>query len=531
MASFTRTIDAGELLAQAGWVRSIVRRLVLDEAQAEDLLQDTWVAALERGAGVDERGGLRAWLATVARNLALRRRRREALRAAVEHAAARPEPTEGGQGEVERMQLQRALVDAVLALDEPYRAAVILRHLDGLSASEIARRQGCSSAAARQRVSRGLAQLRARLAGRFGRDGDGCLALVPLLGRGWSAGALGGTIVSTKLTLGVACAALAALALWMVTAGDGGRAAAPELVRATVAAAPAAERAGAEREASRDLTAPASVAGGASEGAGRVQLEHAAAEPRPGRTALRGRITDTSGQPLGKAIVRLAGEEQPLELTSDDHGEVSAELDFALRGEEQAVRASCEGYVPRELRLDLRVPFVIQLEALPAVAGRVLDPEGRPVAPPGYVRAQVLDALTRESRASEVEIAADGTYRLERLSLGRLVSVEARARGFGAGKVSLDRALEPDRTLALDLTVARGAVVTGTVLDGRTREPVPGATVWMEDFGPNPGSVHPLTTADEHGRFRLTGANEELQFQDGRRTVFFWLVAKADGQA
>ncbi len=462
----------------------------------------------------------------------MRGRGREALRKVVEHAAARPEPIEGGQGEIERMQLQRALVDAVLALDEPYRAAVILRHLDGLSAAEIARRQGCSSAAARQRVSRGLAQLRARLAGRFDHDADGCLALVPLLGRSWSAGALGGgVVVSTKLTVGAVCVALAALALWITTAGDDGRATAMDAVRATETLADPRTASEMRPDESHALTAPSSVPEVATEEGRRVQLERTAAQTGRGMGARRGRNTDPRGRPLDNAVLRLARESQALEITSNDAGDVTAELDFALGAETQAVQASCEGFVPRELQLDLRVPFVIELAALPALAGRVLDPEGRPVAPPGYVKAQVLDAVTRESCVNEVEIEADGTYRLARLPIGRLVSLEARARGYGASKVPMDRPLEPDRTLALDLTVEHGAVVTGTVLDGRTREPVPGALVWMETFTPEPGSVHPLTTADESGRFRLAGATEELRFQDGQRLVFFSLVAKADGYA
>lgn len=38
MAALTRTVDAEQLLAQAGWVRSIVRKLVVDEGMAEEEL-------------------------------------------------------------------------------------------------------------------------------------------------------------------------------------------------------------------------------------------------------------------------------------------------------------------------------------------------------------------------------------------------------------------------------------------------------------------------------------------------------------
>lgn len=543
----TSTVDVGELLAQAGWVRSIVRRLVLDEGMAEDVLQETWIAALERPAGApeaaEERGGVRAWLAAVARNLALRRRRREALRAAGERMAARPEPIDGGQGELERMQLQRALVDAVLALEEPYRSAVILRHLDGLPAGEIARRQGCTSVAARQRVRRGLARLRVALAERF-EGPQSARALVAWLGPGRSPGAgacsthfttyttlAGGALVSTKVTLGVACGVLAALALWMLKA-DEGRPGGPQL-EATDGAGlvvPGTRSGGAGLAAS---AAPAPEAAAPSESLadiGRESLEHAPSA-RPAALALQGRVTDTRGQPLADAHLALAGIEPPVELVSDAEGRVTAELARAALQGAPLLRVACEGYVARELTLDLTVPFTIQLESLPALVGRVLDPEGRAAAPPGYVTAQVIDARTRASLENTVELGADGSYRLEALPLGRLVSVEARARGFGVRKLAQDLVLEPDRTTALDLVLEHGAVLTGTVLDARTREPIPGATVWVEGFAPEPDSVHPMTTADGEGRFRLEGVNEEVSHQGELRTAFFWLVAKADGYA
>ena len=149
MTPTARTLELEDLLAQSGWARGLARRLVGDDGLAEEVLQEAWVAALERA---PRDRPLRSWFAVVVRNLALRLRRREAARGEVERRAARREGVPGGQQAVERLQLQRRLADALLALDEPYRSAVIARHLDGLSASEIARRQGCSTSAARHRV-------------------------------------------------------------------------------------------------------------------------------------------------------------------------------------------------------------------------------------------------------------------------------------------------------------------------------------------------------------------------------------------
>ena len=65
------------LLRHADFVLGVARGLLADEGLAEDVAQDTWLAALERPFA--ERFDPRAWLATVARRLAFRKRRRTRL--------------------------------------------------------------------------------------------------------------------------------------------------------------------------------------------------------------------------------------------------------------------------------------------------------------------------------------------------------------------------------------------------------------------------------------------------------------------
>ncbi|MEW6073256.1 MAG: sigma factor [Planctomycetota bacterium] len=55
-----RTPDPEDLLAHAAPLRRLARRLVADEARADDLVQDTWLAALRRPPG--EERNLRGWL-------------------------------------------------------------------------------------------------------------------------------------------------------------------------------------------------------------------------------------------------------------------------------------------------------------------------------------------------------------------------------------------------------------------------------------------------------------------------------------
>ena len=84
-----RPDDPEALLAQSTWLRRVARGLVRDENAAEDLAQDTWVAAL-RARPAD----LRAWMSVVARYFARRSQRDAGLRAAHEPQAARHERLE-----------------------------------------------------------------------------------------------------------------------------------------------------------------------------------------------------------------------------------------------------------------------------------------------------------------------------------------------------------------------------------------------------------------------------------------------------
>ena len=223
MGHLPQITGAELLLSQTDWVRRLARTLVEDPAWAEDLAQETLLTALERPpvCAHGERS-LRTWLARVLRNRIRLGRRGELRRRARERAAAQPERLASTSYVVERAAIHRAVVDAVLALEEPYRSAVLLRYFDGLSVSRLAERVSIRPEAARKRVSRGLAMLRARLerehGGRargptealallaFGREGTGALATVLSMGM----------VMSAKGKLMVAAGLVLAFALVLV---------------------------------------------------------------------------------------------------------------------------------------------------------------------------------------------------------------------------------------------------------------------------------------------------------------------------
>src|SRR5262245_47075878 len=117
-----------ELLANARFARAIARALLHDEHAADDLVQTAYVAAMEH----PPRGSVRAWLRTVLRNIASNVRRGAARRRDRERAAMRPEALPSAAESCARAETLRRVIEAVIALEEPYRSTVLLRFYHGL---------------------------------------------------------------------------------------------------------------------------------------------------------------------------------------------------------------------------------------------------------------------------------------------------------------------------------------------------------------------------------------------------------------
>jgi RNA polymerase sigma factor (sigma-70 family) len=169
------------LLAHAGALRALAYGLLGDEHAAEDVLQDTFVRALV--APPPERDRLGGWLRRVTEGFALKRRRSEARRTERErrYAADRPEATDPQAPS--REEALRRVVEAVLALAEPYRETVLSRYFEGLPPREIARRSGAPLATVQSRLTRAHALLRERLERELGpRRGGARGTLLALLG-------------------------------------------------------------------------------------------------------------------------------------------------------------------------------------------------------------------------------------------------------------------------------------------------------------------------------------------------------------
>lgn len=136
-------------------------RFLGNESEAEDVAQDAmmrlWKAAANWQPG---RAKLSTWLYTVTRNLCIDRLRQ--TRASIEGEellSDAPSVQEKMEAETRRAALHLALSE----LPEQQRQAVILRHIEGLSNSEISQIMGVSIEAVESSTARGKRNLKALL--------------------------------------------------------------------------------------------------------------------------------------------------------------------------------------------------------------------------------------------------------------------------------------------------------------------------------------------------------------------------------
>jgi RNA polymerase sigma-70 factor (ECF subfamily) len=126
---------------------SLALRVLRDEEQARDVVQDAFLKAYGALGRFEGRSGFYTWLHRIVMNLCLDRKRREKSARQVEwseeverDAEADPEAPETPEPELalERAELRAELARAIGALPEDARRTLELREIDGLSYQEIA---------------------------------------------------------------------------------------------------------------------------------------------------------------------------------------------------------------------------------------------------------------------------------------------------------------------------------------------------------------------------------------------------------
>jgi RNA polymerase sigma-70 factor (ECF subfamily) len=143
----------------ASRVRGLLRRMGADPATADDISQDTFIAAFQAIGSWRGEAPIGAWLCRIAARLYVKRWRKEArydLQAEVEEGA---QDHWSGSSADDRMDLD----DALKILTPPERVCVSLCHGAGLSHSEAAELLRTPLGTVKSHVKRGLDKLKARL--------------------------------------------------------------------------------------------------------------------------------------------------------------------------------------------------------------------------------------------------------------------------------------------------------------------------------------------------------------------------------
>ncbi len=138
------------------------RSITPNEAEAEDLVGDTVVRALEHAAQYRGEASLRTWLHQILSHLAVDRARRHSHELSVDEVERRwRDETYSVDAErvVERAESAAELRDALVHVPHHYRSALVLHDAEGFSAAEVATILDVSVPAAKQRIRRGRMML------------------------------------------------------------------------------------------------------------------------------------------------------------------------------------------------------------------------------------------------------------------------------------------------------------------------------------------------------------------------------------
>ncbi|MBK7645125.1 MAG: sigma-70 family RNA polymerase sigma factor [Planctomycetes bacterium] len=494
-------------------LRRLAGYLVHDPGGADDVVQEAWLAALERPPS--EVRTLSEWMHVVVRRLAQKLARRERRRADVEALVAIRDEAEFDAEIDSRLAMQQLLRAAVDEVAEPARAVLVAHYFDGRTLESVAEELQRPLETVRTQRRRGLAELRAVLERRHKGDRSAWAGFLA-----WITGGAAPRRSAKRLALGAAVL-LVVPTLYLVlkrstpitTPGSGAE------VALEVPSEPSAV--------SLDVPKSAGDAGGrvaaaAVEPPAPPAQDHSAAPIVPlHRLAVK--VLDADGVPVPDALVRITASldlpDPPSQIT-DAQGQTMLEVDatklmrapfFAPPAGGVAIRARAAGHAYSRT---FYVPIPEDGGAFDLVLGgpeqiidvHVVDVDGQPVAG-AFVefdkRRKGLglgkDGLLSTDSAVGADTDSDGRARVRYLET-REHELDVSAAGFVLYRQFVPN-LEPRVTLEVRLD--RGATLVGEV------RRADGSLVADAEVSAPKSEFHleepPKTRTGADGRFRLAG--------------------------
>jgi len=155
------------LIAEGHGLYRLALSMTRDPHAAADLVQDTYIRAIERESQYDPAASAGPWLRRILHNLAVDRARRSVHEVVVEDIEdlwRDDEYTIDPSVIAERTQTRDEIEDALTRLPFIFRATIVLHDVDGWKIREIAQMQSASVPAVKQRLRRGRMALTTALA-------------------------------------------------------------------------------------------------------------------------------------------------------------------------------------------------------------------------------------------------------------------------------------------------------------------------------------------------------------------------------
>jgi RNA polymerase sigma factor (sigma-70 family) len=527
-------------------VLRVSRSVLRDLHDAEDVFQAAFLLLAQKAGSIHRRESVSSWLYQVAYHLALRAKANAARRKVLEERAVTM-PSVDPMLDLSLREVQEMLFEELEGLPERYRAPLVLCGLEEKSVEEAARLLGWTKGAVKGRLQRGRERLRARLR-RRGLELSVVLSVTALALHSVS-GRVSAALVDSTLRTAVKMA-------------DGGGA-----VTGVVSAEVAALVQGASKTMfsskakiatilllALSLTATAfGVAWHRAEAADPPvpppsQAEKLMDQPKSETEAareVRGQVLDPDGKPVAGAKLYLAksltdGPAPSERATSGPDGrfQLTVPRSELNPGDAQkslfqvmavVERLGCDWMAvgPAEKELTLRL---VRDEP---IRGRILDPDGRPLAGARLTvrfvcaaKGEDLGAYVEEAQkglgiafakmwhgpmpapAAVLTTGADGRFGM--ISVGRERVVHFHIEGPGIASSSLEVMTRPAETIAgprgrhvygasFDYVAIASRAIRGVVRDKTTGQPLAGVSVGQYHKGA------PGTLTDQEGRYELLG--------------------------